>query len=207
MRTLRPMVQPNCCSPCASAARRIWASGSSAASGMSTPRRRIRSPSWARTASGHAAAAPPSSLMKSRLFTAQYLPCFRRTLAHLTTGETPALRDCDPVYNWFGSNRQCSGRGQDFRFRPNPTAAPLSSRPSHCVWRPRDLPQRPFPPLKPAVWRWRQDHIHCCGLRGDKKPAQSRPRIMIAQAEYAKIVNIKRAILVSPERPAHRSQL
>ena len=40
----------------------------------------------ARAASGHAAAAPPSSVMNSRRFTAQYLPCFRpKEIAHLGT--------------------------------------------------------------------------------------------------------------------------
>src|SRR5262249_3623387 len=32
----------------------------------------------ARAASGHTAAAPPSSVMKSRRFTARYLPCFQQ---------------------------------------------------------------------------------------------------------------------------------
>ena len=41
-------------------------SGSSAATAMSTPMRRMRSPCCARAASGHAAAAPPSSVMNSR---------------------------------------------------------------------------------------------------------------------------------------------
>ena len=36
---------------------------------MSTPMRRIRSPCCARAASGHAAAAPPSSVMNARRFT------------------------------------------------------------------------------------------------------------------------------------------
>jgi uncharacterized protein YchJ len=45
-----------------------------------------RSPCCARAASGHAAAAPPSSVMNERRFTAQYLPCFRtKTIAHLGT--------------------------------------------------------------------------------------------------------------------------
>ena len=41
-------------------------SGSSALVPMSTPMRRMRSPCCARAASGHAAAAPPSSVMNSR---------------------------------------------------------------------------------------------------------------------------------------------
>jgi hypothetical protein len=44
--------------------------------------RRIRS-CCAYTASGHAAVAPPRSVMKSRRFTAEYLPCFRtKGIAH-----------------------------------------------------------------------------------------------------------------------------
>src|SRR5215510_10879860 len=60
------MVHRNSCSPCVNAARRACPSGSSAAKCMSTPTRRIRSGCCARAASGHAAAAPPSSVMKSR---------------------------------------------------------------------------------------------------------------------------------------------
>jgi hypothetical protein len=49
---------------------------------------------------GHAAA-PPSSVMNSRRFTDQYLPCFRtKGIAHLGTA---ALRDFDPDYDRFGS--------------------------------------------------------------------------------------------------------
>ena len=54
------------CSPCRNAAMRACPSGSSAAKFMSTPMRRIRSRCCARAASGHAAAAPPSSVMNSR---------------------------------------------------------------------------------------------------------------------------------------------
>ena len=68
MRTLRPSVQPNCCSPCTNAARRATPSGASVASALSTPMVRIRSPCCARAASGHAAAAPLSSDMNSRRF-------------------------------------------------------------------------------------------------------------------------------------------
>ena len=64
IRTLRPSVQPNCCSPCRNTALLACASGSSAADVMSTPMRRMRSGCCARAASGHAAAAPPSSAMK-----------------------------------------------------------------------------------------------------------------------------------------------
>ena len=48
-----PTVQPNCCNPCAKAVRRAWPSKSSAANGVSTPMRRIRSGCCARAASGH----------------------------------------------------------------------------------------------------------------------------------------------------------
>ena len=64
---LRPSIQPNCCSPWRSAAKRACASGSSGAEPESTPTRRMRSPCCARTASGHAAA-PPTSDMNSRRF-------------------------------------------------------------------------------------------------------------------------------------------
>src|SRR5262249_15342326 len=63
------MLQPRSASPCANAAMRAGASGSSAARFMSTPMRRIRSACCARAASGHAAAAPPRSAIKSRRFT------------------------------------------------------------------------------------------------------------------------------------------
>jgi hypothetical protein len=64
IRTLRPSTHPNCCSPCTSTLSRACASGSSATRFISTPIRRIRSVCCARAASGHAAAAPPSSVMK-----------------------------------------------------------------------------------------------------------------------------------------------
>src|SRR5262245_12958919 len=64
---LRPSIQPSCCSPCRKAVLRSCVSGSSAAWFISTPMRRIRSPCCARAANGHAAA-PPSSVMKSRRF-------------------------------------------------------------------------------------------------------------------------------------------
>jgi hypothetical protein len=66
--TLRPSVHPNCCSRCRNAPTRTCASASFAASGMSTPTRRIRSPCCARALSGHAATAPPARAMKSRRF-------------------------------------------------------------------------------------------------------------------------------------------
>ena len=48
-----------------------------------------------RATSGHAAA-PPSSVMNSRRFTAQYLPCFRQKGYHTSVRqETAALRDFD----------------------------------------------------------------------------------------------------------------
>jgi len=68
IRTLRPSVQPNCCSPSRNAASRAWSTGSLPAPPISTPIRRIRSVCCARAASGHVTAAPPSSVMKSRRF-------------------------------------------------------------------------------------------------------------------------------------------
>jgi hypothetical protein len=59
IRTLRPSVQPNSCSPCRNVPTRAIDSGSSAAVLMNTPMRRMRSACCARAASGHAAA-PPS---------------------------------------------------------------------------------------------------------------------------------------------------
>ena len=66
IRTLRPSVQPNCCKPCRNAPMRACPSASSVV--ISTPMRRIRSGCCARAANGHAAAAPPSSVMNSRRF-------------------------------------------------------------------------------------------------------------------------------------------
>jgi hypothetical protein len=68
IRTLRPSVQPNCCNTCRNAARRACKNGSSATPAKSTPIRRIRSLCCALAASGHAAAALPSSVMNSRRF-------------------------------------------------------------------------------------------------------------------------------------------
>ena len=61
IRTLRPSVQPNCCSPCRNAAMRACLPDRPRPRVMSTPMRRIRSGCCARAASGHAAAAPPST--------------------------------------------------------------------------------------------------------------------------------------------------
>jgi hypothetical protein len=63
-------------------ARRSCASGSLSASNISTPMRRIRSTCCARAASGQPAAAPPRSVMNSRRFTAQCLPCFQPKGSH-----------------------------------------------------------------------------------------------------------------------------
>jgi hypothetical protein len=68
---------------------------------ISTPMRRTRSGCCARADRGHAAAVPPSSLMNARLFTDQYLPCFRpKGIARLGTA---ALRDFDPANDRLGS--------------------------------------------------------------------------------------------------------
>ena len=69
MRTFRPMPQPSSCSPCMNAPWRTDASGSSAASVSSILMRRIRCGCCARAGTGHAAAAPPSSVMNSRRLT------------------------------------------------------------------------------------------------------------------------------------------
>src|SRR5262245_56286789 len=66
MRMLRPAAQPSSCSRCSNAATRGAASGSFSAIAIRTPIRCIRSAGCARTASGHATAAPPSSVMQSR---------------------------------------------------------------------------------------------------------------------------------------------
>ena len=65
IRTLWPSLHPNCCSPCKKAAMRSALPGASAR-GMSTPMRRMRSLCCARSPSGHAATAPPSTVMNSR---------------------------------------------------------------------------------------------------------------------------------------------
>ena len=68
IRMLRPSVQPNPCSPRRNAAMRSRISGSSVLLPLvNTPIRRIAG-CCARAASGHAAAAPPSSVMNSRRF-------------------------------------------------------------------------------------------------------------------------------------------
>jgi hypothetical protein len=69
IRTLRPSVQPNCCSACMNAP--IWASKSASFATwlIRTPMRRTRSGCCASTATGHVAAAPPTSAMNSRRFT------------------------------------------------------------------------------------------------------------------------------------------
>ena len=67
MRTFRPMPQPSSCSPCINAPWRTDASGSSPASVSSTPMRRMRCGCCAHVANGHTAAAPPTSVMNSRL--------------------------------------------------------------------------------------------------------------------------------------------
>src|SRR5262249_7532556 len=60
------MAQPNSCNPCAKPAKRAGSCGSSMAVDINTPMRRTLSACCARAASGHAAAAPPRSVMKSR---------------------------------------------------------------------------------------------------------------------------------------------
>ena len=64
--TLPPAVHPSCWSPSRNAVTWACASASLSANGISTPMRRMRSGCCARAASGHAAAAPPRSVMNSR---------------------------------------------------------------------------------------------------------------------------------------------
>src|SRR6516164_1143040 len=68
MRALRPSVQPSACRACANTTMRACASGSLAAIVIRMPIRRFLSACCPRAASGHAAAAPPSSVMNSRRF-------------------------------------------------------------------------------------------------------------------------------------------
>src|SRR5262245_41382209 len=57
----------------------------------------------ARSKGLEAAAAPPSSVMNSRRFTARCLPCFKQNSAPPLRQETAALRDSDPAYVGSGS--------------------------------------------------------------------------------------------------------
>jgi hypothetical protein len=66
IRTLRPSVQPNSCSPCANAVTLAIDSGSSAAKFMSTPMIGSFAGCCARAASGHATVAPPIAAINSR---------------------------------------------------------------------------------------------------------------------------------------------
>src|SRR5262245_2601487 len=68
IRTLSPSRHPNFWNACRNAAMRLRSSGSFSAKFVSIPIRRIRSGCCARAAIGHAAAAPPSSVMNSRRF-------------------------------------------------------------------------------------------------------------------------------------------
>jgi len=66
IRTLRPSIQPSSRRPRTNASIRACPSLSSAAKLISTPMRRIRSGCCARVVTGHAAAEPTMTLMKSR---------------------------------------------------------------------------------------------------------------------------------------------
>ena len=73
----------------------------------------------ARAASGHAAAAPPSSDMNSRCFTARCLPCVRPKGSHTPARrETAALRDFNPAYDRLGSSTSFQVRSRHDRFTP-----------------------------------------------------------------------------------------
>jgi hypothetical protein len=65
-RRLRPSTQPSSRSPASNAWARTCPSGSVCANAIITPTRRVRSCRCARAASGHAAAAPPRTVMNSR---------------------------------------------------------------------------------------------------------------------------------------------
>jgi hypothetical protein len=83
IRILRPSVQPSFSSPSRNAAKRACPrSRLSAANGMSTPTRFTRSLCCARAASGQAAAAPPSKVMKSRRFmSSRPMACIIKSLS------------------------------------------------------------------------------------------------------------------------------
>src|SRR5262249_1978795 len=66
IRTLRPSVQPNCCSPCRNAAMRACPTGSFAAVDISTPMRRMCLACCPRAAGGHPSVAPPSAVLDAR---------------------------------------------------------------------------------------------------------------------------------------------
>src|SRR5262249_46976419 len=98
MRTLRPSLQPSFSSVCRNAVRFARASASFSTNGLSTPILRTRSACCARAASGHAAAAPPSSVMNARrlmLHTGLSLP---PAIPHPSVGSTRKRRPVRSVY-------------------------------------------------------------------------------------------------------------
>ena len=84
-RKLRPSAQPKCCKPCRNAAMVAWPCGSSAASPVSTPMRRVCATCWACAVKGqprprleglrtHAASLSPSGLSRSIVATGARIP-------------------------------------------------------------------------------------------------------------------------------------
>src|SRR5262245_3161036 len=85
---------------------------------MSTPMRRTRSLCCARAASGHAAA-PPSSDMSERRFTAGPFRAFAPKVSTPQLRQEPAaLRDFDPAFVRFGSGADISRLLSHVRFAP-----------------------------------------------------------------------------------------
>src|SRR5262249_1115979 len=88
-------------------------SGSSEGTDDSTPIRCIRSRCCPRAATGHATAAPPTSLMNSRRhFTGPVLLVLpMEWISHLTIAGDAALRDFNPPYDGFGSRNEPARAG------------------------------------------------------------------------------------------------
>src|SRR5262249_4975012 len=104
MERLRPSDQPSFCISAWKAVSHPFTSGSLSESVVRKPMRRTRSGCCARAASGHAAAAPPRRVMKSRRFTAS---ASRASDGKDSTPqlrqETTALRDFGLADDGFGS--------------------------------------------------------------------------------------------------------
>src|SRR5215813_643279 len=69
---------------------------------MSTPMRRIRSACFAHAASGHAAAAPPSSVMKSRRFNPSPRPHAAEWIFEPTPVATSRMKGLQPSSDFPG---------------------------------------------------------------------------------------------------------
>jgi hypothetical protein len=125
IRTLRPSTHPNCCSPCTNAVSRACPSGSSAIRFSNTPMRRIRSGCCARAADGHAAAAPPSSVMNS--------PPHVEHGGSLPGAAADHTSSAPPGRRLFDASGACRGTGQPVR------GADLNRSEMSCVF---SLPAR-----------------------------------------------------------------